>query len=128
MNRSKAPVSGPGAESRAKSSKWVHISTARTVPPPVSCARASRAGSHGHSLPQDPQFHSGRLGPTLVCVTVGGSLIAVALLVMLIRRARRGGYRPRAGMWLRILTPLPLGLGGWFLAVLDRRSGGTCWC
>jgi pimeloyl-ACP methyl ester carboxylesterase len=55
---------------------------------------------------------------TLVGVTVGGSLLAGTLLTVLTRRARRGGYRPRAGMWMRILTPLPLGLGGWFLAVL----------
>ncbi|GAA2513675.1 alpha/beta fold hydrolase [Winogradskya humida] len=54
----------------------------------------------------------------LAGVTAGGSLLALALLAALARRARRGGFRPRAGMWLRILTPLPLGLGGWFLAVL----------
>lgn len=54
----------------------------------------------------------------LLCLTIGGSLIALTLLTTMTRRARRGGYRPRAGMWLRLLTPLPLGLGGWFLATL----------
>ena len=54
----------------------------------------------------------------LLCVTIGGSLIALALLAAMLRRARRGGYRPRAGTWLRVLAPIPLGLGGWFLAVL----------
>ena len=54
----------------------------------------------------------------LLGVTVGATVLALALLTVLARRARRGGFRPRAGMWLRILTPLPLGLGGWFLAAL----------
>lgn len=36
----------------------------------------------------------------------------------MVRRARRGGYRPRTGTWLRLLTALPLGLGAWFLATL----------
>ncbi|MFI5933779.1 hypothetical protein [Actinoplanes sp. NPDC051494] len=58
------------------------------------------------------------IAAVLAGLTVGGSLIALALLAALIRRARRGGYRPRTGMWLRILTPIPLGLGGWFLATL----------
>jgi pimeloyl-ACP methyl ester carboxylesterase len=58
------------------------------------------------------------IATVLVGVAVGAAVLALALLTVLVRRARRGGFRPRAGMWLRILTPLPLGLGGWFLAVL----------
>ncbi|AGL16208.1 alpha/beta fold hydrolase [Actinoplanes sp. N902-109] len=58
------------------------------------------------------------IATVLVALTVGGSLVALVLLAVLIRRARRGGFSPRAGMWLRIVTPLPLGLGGWFLAAL----------
>jgi hypothetical protein len=34
------------------------------------------------------------------------------------RVRRRGGFGPRAGGWLRVLTPVVLGLGGWSLAVL----------
>jgi pimeloyl-ACP methyl ester carboxylesterase len=58
------------------------------------------------------------IATVVLSVTVGVALLALVLLTVLIRRARRGGFRPRAGMWLRILTPLPLGLGGWFLAAL----------
>ncbi|AGZ40796.1 alpha/beta fold hydrolase [Actinoplanes friuliensis] len=54
----------------------------------------------------------------LLGVAVIAAVLGLGLLTVLVRRARRGGFSHRAGMWLRILTPLPLGLGGWFLAVL----------
>ncbi|MEU8656254.1 alpha/beta hydrolase [Actinoplanes philippinensis] len=54
----------------------------------------------------------------LLGVTAGAVVLALVLSTVLIRRVRRGGFRHRTGMWLRLLTPLPLGLGGWFLAVL----------
>jgi pimeloyl-ACP methyl ester carboxylesterase len=67
----------------------------------------------------DPgQWTMSTIATVLLCVTVGGSLIALALLTAMARRARRGGYSPRAGAWLRVLTPIPLGLGGWFLIAL----------
>ncbi|GID30520.1 alpha/beta fold hydrolase [Paractinoplanes brasiliensis] len=55
----------------------------------------------------------------LLGVATGGALLAVLLLVAMARHARRrGGFRRRTGAWLRVLTPLPLGVGGWLLAVL----------
>ncbi|MFD4636068.1 alpha/beta fold hydrolase [Lentzea sp. NPDC058436] len=55
----------------------------------------------------------------LVGVAVGGALLGLAVLGLLARSARRrGGYSSRAGAWIRALTALPLGLGGWFLGVL----------
>ncbi len=52
-----------------------------------------------------------------VVVTVAG--LALLLLGMMARRWReRGGFSPRAGVLLRVLTAIPLGLGGWFLGVL----------
>jgi pimeloyl-ACP methyl ester carboxylesterase len=48
----------------------------------------------------------------------GGAVLAVLLLAgMALRVRRRGGFGPRAGVVLRFLTPLPLGFGGWCLAV-----------
>ncbi|MEV0386739.1 alpha/beta fold hydrolase [Nonomuraea sp. NPDC050643] len=55
----------------------------------------------------------------LVGILAGFAAIAVALLGgMAYRVRRRGGFGPRAGIWLRVLTPVFLGLGGWFLTVL----------
>lgn len=55
----------------------------------------------------------------LAGVTVTGAGLALLLLAAMARtRHRRGGFSPRAGAWLRTLTPLPLGLGGWFLGAL----------
>ncbi|HWO61957.1 MAG TPA: hypothetical protein VNO31_18215, partial [Umezawaea sp.] len=55
----------------------------------------------------------------LVGVTVAVTLLALLLLgVMARKRRQRGGCSPRAGLWLRVLTVIPLGLGGWFLDVL----------
>ncbi|GAA4712456.1 alpha/beta hydrolase [Phytohabitans rumicis] len=66
------------------------------------------------------------VGPTmstiakvLVGLLVGGALLALVLLGwMVLRVRRRGGFGPRGGAWMRILTPLPIGFGGWCLAVL----------
>ncbi|MFG1609575.1 alpha/beta fold hydrolase [Actinoplanes sp. NPDC049265] len=54
------------------------------------------------------------IGKLLIGVTSGLALIAVLLLVILLRRR----FRPRTGVLLRLLTPVPLGLGGWCLAAL----------
>ncbi len=55
----------------------------------------------------------------LAGVLTGLTLAAAVLLAGMTRRVRRrGGFGPRAGIWLRVLTPVILGLGGWSLAVL----------
>lgn len=59
------------------------------------------------------------IGRILLGVATGAAALAVLLLGAMARHARRrGGFKRRTGAWLRVLTPLPLGLGGWFLAVL----------
>ncbi len=59
------------------------------------------------------------LAKILVGVLTGLTLAAAALLAGMTRRVRRrGGFGPRAGLWLRVLTPAILGLGGWSLGVL----------
>jgi pimeloyl-ACP methyl ester carboxylesterase len=73
--------------------------------------------------PQPVDFEVGfatmsRMARILAGVAVGGALLALLLLGwMALRVRRRGGFGPRAGAWLRFLTPLPLGIGGWLLAV-----------
>ncbi|HEX6340285.1 alpha/beta hydrolase [Umezawaea sp.] len=55
----------------------------------------------------------------LAGVTTTGAVLALLVLGGMARaRRRRGGFSPRAGVWLGVLTVLPLGLGGWFLGVL----------
>ncbi len=55
----------------------------------------------------------------LIGVTVAGALLGLAVLALLARSARRrGGFSSRASAWIRVLTALPLGLGGWLLGVL----------
>ncbi|MCS7475729.1 alpha/beta hydrolase [Umezawaea endophytica] len=55
----------------------------------------------------------------LVGITVTVTVLALLLLGAMARRRHvRGGFSPRAGVWLRVLTVVPLGLGGWFLDVL----------
>ncbi|SFC90677.1 alpha/beta hydrolase [Streptomyces aidingensis] len=52
--------------------------------------------------------------------TLAGLVLAAAALLgwMALRVRRRGGFGPRAGVWLRTLAPVLTGLGGWCLAVL----------
>lgn len=67
----------------------------------------------------EPALTMSAIGRMVLGVAAGGALLAVLLLVAMARHARRrGGFRRRTGAWLRVLTPLPLGLGGWFMAVL----------
>ncbi|MFE7441208.1 alpha/beta fold hydrolase [Streptomyces chartreusis] len=55
----------------------------------------------------------------LVGVTLGGAVLGLAVLAVLARSSRRrGGFGPRASVWIRVVTVLPLGLGGWLLGVL----------
>jgi hypothetical protein len=59
------------------------------------------------------------IAKVLFGVLVGGALLTIASLHwMALRVRRRGPYGRRAGVLLRSLAPLPLGLGGWFLGVL----------
>ncbi|GLY43358.1 hypothetical protein Amsp01_093810 [Amycolatopsis sp. NBRC 101858] len=59
------------------------------------------------------------LARLLIGVAVTGAVAGLATLGLLARAShRRGGFGPRRSAWLRILTALPLGLGGWFLGVL----------
>ncbi|WP_188189450.1 alpha/beta fold hydrolase [Nonomuraea sp. SYSU D8015] len=73
-----------------------------------------------HKVDFDPGAASmSNIAKVLVGILVGFASIAVALLGwMLLRVRRRGGFGPKSGIWMRILTPVFLGLGGWFLAVL----------
>ncbi|USX54609.1 alpha/beta hydrolase [Lentzea sp. HUAS12] len=55
----------------------------------------------------------------LIGVAVGGALLGLVVLALIARSARRrGGFSPRRSAWIRALTALPLGLGGWLLGVL----------
>jgi pimeloyl-ACP methyl ester carboxylesterase len=59
------------------------------------------------------------LAKILASVLTALTLAAAALLAGMTHRVRRrGGFGPRAGSRLRVLTPAILGLGGWSLAVL----------
>jgi len=74
--------------------------------------------------PQKVDFEVGKptmatIAKVMIGILVGGAVIALAVLGLMIRRVRRrGSVGPRTSVWLRTLTPLILGLGGWFLAVL----------
>ncbi|WP_035856414.1 alpha/beta hydrolase [Cryptosporangium arvum] len=51
--------------------------------------------------------------------TVGGLLIGLAVLgALALRVRRRGGIGRRTGIWLRVLAPIPLGIGGLCAAAL----------
>lgn len=55
----------------------------------------------------------------LIGVALAGAVLGLGLLAVIARRSRRrGGFGPRASIWMRVLTPVPLGLGGWLLGVL----------
>jgi pimeloyl-ACP methyl ester carboxylesterase len=59
------------------------------------------------------------IAKVLVGITAGGALLALALLAGMVRRVRRrGAFGRRTGVALRVVAPLVLGLGGWFLAML----------
>ena len=53
----------------------------------------------------------------LGAVAAGAALALLLLAGMAVRVRRRGGLGRRTGVWLRFLTPLPLGFGAWCLAV-----------
>ncbi|MFJ1766785.1 alpha/beta hydrolase [Amycolatopsis sp. NPDC088138] len=64
----------------------------------------------------------------LVGVTTGGVLLGLLVLGLLARRRhRRGAPGRRASRWVRVLTVLPLGLGGWFLGVLFAWTLAPSW-
>ncbi len=55
----------------------------------------------------------------LIGVTLAGTTLGLALLAVIARWSRRrGGFGPRASVWVRTVTVVPLGLGGWLLGVL----------
>ncbi|MGN9821364.1 alpha/beta hydrolase [Streptomyces sp. SD11] len=55
----------------------------------------------------------------LIAVTLAGATLGLALLAVIARWSRkRGGFGPRASVWIRTGTVIPLGLGGWLLGVL----------
>ncbi|HWS39303.1 MAG TPA: alpha/beta fold hydrolase [Actinoplanes sp.] len=55
----------------------------------------------------------------LVAVTTAGTLIAVTLLLLLAARVRRNGaIGPVPSVWVRVLAPVPLGVGGLCAAAL----------
>jgi pimeloyl-ACP methyl ester carboxylesterase len=59
------------------------------------------------------------LGKIVAGLLIGLALVAVLLLAWMAGHVyRKAGFGPRAGAWLRSTTPLILGLGGWFLALL----------
>ncbi|GIH23551.1 hypothetical protein Aph01nite_18610 [Acrocarpospora phusangensis] len=67
----------------------------------------------------EPAMSMSAIGKILAGGAAGGALLAVLLFLAMARHARRnGGFRRRTGVWLRVLMPLPFGLGGWLLAVL----------
>ncbi|KUL29679.1 alpha/beta fold hydrolase [Actinoplanes awajinensis] len=78
--------------------------------------------SHFVTQPVDftpPALSMATIAKILLGVALGGAALALALLAGFARHVRRhGGFRPRAGLWLRILTPLPIGSGSWLLATL----------
>ncbi|NAS22383.1 alpha/beta fold hydrolase [Herbidospora sp. NEAU-GS84] len=82
--------------------------------------KADTSGYTTHTV----DFQVGPLSlPNIAKILVGSltglTLAAAALLAGMTRRVRRrGGFGPRTGTWLRVLTPVILGLGGWSLAVL----------
>ncbi|MCU7729534.1 alpha/beta hydrolase [Actinoplanes sp. KI2] len=60
----------------------------------------------------------------LLGALLGGALFAVAMLGwMALRVRRRGGFGRTASAWLRSAAAVPVGLGGWFLAVLIAMTG-----
>ncbi|WP_440100257.1 alpha/beta fold hydrolase [Streptosporangium sp. H16] len=64
-------------------------------------------------------FSMPNIAKILAGVLTGLTLAAAVLLAGMTRRVRRrGGFGPRTGVWLRVLTPVILGLGGWSLAML----------
>jgi hypothetical protein len=59
------------------------------------------------------------IAEVLVAFAILAVLVAAALLAWMARRVRRGGGFGRVGsVLLRVLAPLPLGVGGWLFAVL----------
>jgi pimeloyl-ACP methyl ester carboxylesterase len=65
-----------------------------------------------------PALTMSGIATILLGVLIGLVVLALALLAWLARRAARGGFGPKASVWLRTLAPVVLGLGAWSLAVL----------
>ncbi|MDR6318357.1 alpha/beta fold hydrolase [Actinoplanes couchii] len=78
----------------------------------------SRFGTRAVDFTPTPMSMSTIAG-ILAGVTAAGTLIAVALLLVLAARVRRNGaIGSRASVWVRVLAPIPLGLGGLCAAAL----------
>lgn len=73
---------------------------------------------------QAVDFSTGVPAPAVLGKITAGLFVGFALLAglvlawMAIHVYRKKGFGPRAGAWLRSTTPLILGLGGWFAALL----------
>ena len=65
-----------------------------------------------------PEVTQTALGKGFAGSMVGLALLTVLLLLWLARRAYKRGFGRKAGATLRLLSPIVLGLGGWFLGVL----------
>jgi pimeloyl-ACP methyl ester carboxylesterase len=72
-----------------------------------------------------PAVTMSAMGRYLFGIVGGLALLTVVLLAaMLLRVWRRGGFRPRTGVWLRVLTPVLFGVGGWCCAILLVWTAG----
>ncbi|BEL04764.1 hypothetical protein Q0Z83_029550 [Actinoplanes sichuanensis] len=81
--------------------------------------RVSAAQITPRAVDFSPAVTMSALGRYLFGIVAGLALLTVVLLAaMLLRVGRRGGFRPRTGVWLRFLTPVLFGVGGWCCAIL----------
>src|SRR4029078_12599491 len=66
-----------------------------------------------------PSVTHGTIAKILVLSMLGMAAAALLTLLLMARRVRRrGGFGRKASAALRALSPVVLGLGGWFVGVL----------
>ncbi|MEU4161570.1 alpha/beta hydrolase [Actinoplanes sp. NPDC026670] len=71
-----------------------------------------------------PAVGMSALGRYLFGIVAGLALLTVVLVAAMLLRVRRRAFGPRAGMWLRFLTPALFGVGGWCCAILLVWTAG----
>jgi pimeloyl-ACP methyl ester carboxylesterase len=76
------------------------------------------AGFSARPVDFTPDVGLPTIGRVLAGFVIVAALLTLILLGLMLRRARRRGFSRRAGIWLRVLTPLPFGIGGWLCGVL----------